>query len=92
MPILPTSWRTLAWRSSSASASLMPTARPSASHMRLMRSMCTPVSSSRDSAACARRWTISSWVSRSSAVRARTISSSTSFSPVTRRRSRLSSQ
>ena len=61
-------------------------------HMRLMRSMCWPVSSSRDSAACARRRTISNWASRSSAVRSRTSPSSTADSRSRRRRSRRSAR
>ena len=54
--------------------------------------MCWPVSSSRDSAACASRRTISNWASRSSAVRSRTSPSSTADSRSRRRRSRRSAR
>ena len=71
-----------ACRSSSASSSLMPTARPSASHIRLIRSMWAP------GVAVARLGRLRRAGSRSRAgsraaraVRARTMRSSTTFSP-----------
>ena len=90
IPILPTSCSTLACWSRSASSSDMPLASASRRQRMLIRSMCSPVSWSRDSAAWPRRRMSSSWVSRISSVASRTRCFRRELTAATIRRSRAS--